>query len=605
MPSGDRAGAREMTATADRHRPFGVVLQQQRQTAGLSQQELADRAGLSRRGISDLERGKRRSPYPATVRQLADGLGLDPTRRAALLASARPQAVEELIGGLHAPPSPSLPIPSTTFIGREYELDEVRRLLTCTRLLTLTGAGGSGKTRLALEAARASSDAYVDGTALVLLAPVADPDLVAPAIAQALGVHEIAGVPLRETLVAYLRPRTLLLVLDNFEHLLVAAQLISDLLAACRNLTVLATSREALRLQDEQELSVSPLELPPPDRAAPAADLLRCASVELFAQRSAQILPSFLLTSDTARIAADICLRLDGLPLAIELAAARIKVMSPAVLLGRLEHRLPLLIGGARDLPARQRTLRDAIAWSHDLLAPGDKCLFRRLSVFAGGCTLDAAEAFCEQDTDLGRPALDALASLVDKHLIERQDGPQGEPRFVMLETIREFALEQLEASGEAEQMRERHAELFARFAEQVEPHLGGGSRRPWLARVEADCDNFRAALRWSFEQRKPDPGLRILGSLWVWWYMVAIGEGRGWAATILDVPSAELTSPSRSRALFTAGLLAWGAGDLSEQARLLAEGVELARTLDSDERLAWAMVLFPLNQPDSRERAP
>ena len=590
----------QVSTSSPQRGAFGALLQQQRLAAGLSQEELAERAGVSRRGIADLERGARRAPHPATMRRLAKGLGLNPAGRAALFASAQ---ADIRANGETALPRVPLPIPPTSFIGRTRELAEVRQLLRCTRLLTLTGAGGSGKTRLAIEAASRSSARYRDGTALILLAPIADPGLLTPAIAQGIGVREVAGVPLRETLLAYLRPRNLLLVVDNFEHLLAGAPLIGDLLGSCPDLAVLVTSREALHLQGEREYSVPPLELPAPGRETPPAALLSCASVELFRDRCAQISPDFRLGPETARIAADICLRLDGLPLAIELAAARVKVLSPAALLERLERRLPLLIGGARDLPARQRTLRDTIGWSHDLLSDGERRLFRRLAVFAGGCTLAAAEALCAEDADPGQPVLDGLASLVDKHLIQRLDGPGGEPRFVMLETIREFALEQLEASGEAPRTRERHADLFGRLADELEPKWCQSRREVWLARVEPDRDNLRAALRWSLEQSRPEPGLRVLGGLWAWWYLVAIREGLDWATAILDLPDANAPSFARSRALFTAALLAWGAGDLSREARLLDEGVAVARALGSQERLGWAMVLFPLDRPDSRAR--
>ena len=336
---------------------------------------------------------------------------------------------------------------------------------------------------------------------LVLLAPLADPELVVPTIAQVLGVRDIAGQPLIETLKTQLRSRRLLLLLDNFEHLLSAAPLVGDLLAGCPQLVVLATSREALRLREEQEFPVPPLELPPVRRDAPATALLQCASVELFAQRAAQMVPDFTVTVASARTVADICLRLDGLPLAIELAAARAKVLSPSLLLERLEHRLPLLVGGARDLPARQRTLRDTIAWSHDLLVPGDQRLFRRLAVFAGGCTLEVAEAVCQSKADLGRSVLDGLGSLVDKHLLQREGSPETEPRFVMLETIREFALEQLQAGGELEEARQAHATYYLTWLAAADPRRLAGHVRGWVHRLDLEYDNLRAAMRWSLDR--------------------------------------------------------------------------------------------------------
>jgi predicted ATPase/DNA-binding CsgD family transcriptional regulator/DNA-binding XRE family transcriptional regulator len=555
---------------------FARLLQQYRAAAGLSQEELADRAGLSRRGISDLERGERRSPHPATVRRLAAGLGLDAVERAALLASIRPAMAD---GALEEPALLPLPVPPTSFIGRARELAEVGRLLGCTRLLTLTGAGGSGKTRLALEAACANPDAYPDGTALVLLASVADAELVAPTLARALGVRETAGRPLGESLVAYLRPRRLLLLLDNFEHLLEAAPLVGELLGACPRLAILATSREALRLREEQEFAVPPLELPPTARDAPAAALLECASVQLFVQRAAQLVPNFTVPLESARTVADICLRLDGLPLAIELAAARAKVLSPALLLERLEHRLLLLVGGARDLPARQRTLRDTIAWSHDLLMESDRRLFRCLAVFAGGCTLAAAEALCEAEADPGRPVLDGLASLVDKNLVQREDGPDSEPRFVMLETVREFALEQLAQSGEGEAAAERHAEYFLALAERGElaVWMAGPAQLEWLERFERDHDNMRAALRWAEEHGAVELEQRLAGALANFWMIRGHGrEGLGRLSTALAHGNA-VPGCVRAKALLYAAYMAVLQGDTLMAQRLLDEAVPLA----------------------------
>lgn len=477
---------------------FATLLYRHRASAGLSQEELAERAGLSKRGISDLERGERRTPHLATVRRLAEALSLDAAERATFMASARSAASEAKI----VPRLPSLPIPPTSFVGRARELAEVMRLLTSCRLLTLTGAGGSGKTRLALEAAGAcSQDDYPDGIALVLLAPLVDPELVGLAIARALGVRARVDVPVRDALISYLRPRRALLLLDNFEHLLDAAVLVSDLLATCPRLAVLATSREALRLREEHEFQVPPLELPGTDRDAPAAALLQCDSVLLFAERVAQLVPDFTITLDSARTVADICLRVDGLPLAIELAAARAKVLSPSLLLERLEHRLPLLVGGARDLPERQRTLRDTIRWSHDLLLLDDRRLFRRLAVFVGGCTLDAAEAVAGPDGQSGRSSLDALSSLVDKHLLLREGEPDAPPRFTMLETIREFALEQLECADELEPVRRTHAVHYLTWLATTDPRRSRPPAGGWLRCLDLEYDNLRAAMRHALDQ--------------------------------------------------------------------------------------------------------
>jgi predicted ATPase len=568
---------------------------------GLSQEDLADKAGLSRRGIADLERGVRLSPYPSTLRRLATALDLEPEQWRAFVAAARHEnSADAATSDVPALKLPPLPVSLNALVGREAELTQLQWLLQHGRLVTLTGAGGSGKTRLALEIARASTDRFPDGVALVLLASVADPDLVLPTIAAALGVREVADLPLRDSVFAFLRPRRVLLLMDNFEHLLAAAPVLSDVLANCPRVSALCTSRQSLGLQGEQEFSVQPLQLPPVSQSAPMDALTSCASVVLFVQRAGEELSGFSLAVDNARTVADICLRLDGLPLAIELAAARLKVLSPQTLLERLERRLPLLIGGPRDLPARQRTLRDTISWSHDLLDAGVQRLFRRLAVFAGGCTLSAAEALCSTDTDLGAPVLDGLALLVDMNLLQRTDVPPGEPRFEMLETIREFALEQLESSAEIEVVRERHAHLYASFAEEAEPRLASGGRLPWLGRVAAEQENLRAALRWSVEQVRPDPGLRIVGSLWLWLWFVLLREGQSWAETLLRMSGAEAAGVTRSKALFAASVTAWGAGDGASVRRYGMDGIALAKQLGSPERLAYAMSVIASNMPDA-----
>jgi predicted ATPase/DNA-binding CsgD family transcriptional regulator/DNA-binding XRE family transcriptional regulator len=477
---------------------FGMLVRSYRAAAGLSQDELAERASLSRRGISDLERGERVSPHPSTVRRLAEALQLSTADREVLLAIARRGISTRSAPIVGLPP---LPIPPSSFIGREQELDEVRRLLRSTRLLTITGAGGSGKTRLALEAARASADDYADGVALVLLAPLTDADQVGPAIAQVLGVRDIVDQPWSETLTGHLHPRRLLLVLDNFEHLLDAGPLVSQLLAACSRLAVLCTSREGLHVREEQEFKLLPLQLPEMGRDVPPRILMKCPSVELFADRSARFLPDFKVNPDNARIVADICVRLDGLPLAIELAAARTRVLSPALLLERLGSRLPLLVGGARDLPSRQRTLRDAIAWSHELLSPGDRHLFRRLAVCVGGCTLEAAEALSSNSSGpCTSSAIDQLQSLVEKNLLERGAGADHEPRFTMLETIREYAHEQLEASHDLEEAQRRHALYYLSWLAPGDARRLSEHPRGWIRRLDLDFDNARAAVTWSLK---------------------------------------------------------------------------------------------------------
>src|SRR5215218_10261820 len=395
----------------------------------------------------------------------------------------------------------AVPIPRTRLIGRETERATARAYLLdeAVPLLTLTGPGGVGKTRLALVVAQDVAGAFADGVAFIDLSPLADPALVLPAIAGAVGVTESGDSALAEVLIAALRPRQLLLLLDNCEHLLAtAAALVADLLAACPAVQILATSRAPLRLRGERELPVSPLSLP--NRSASFADVTRADAVTLFVRRAQAVRPDFDVTEQNAGQLAEVCQRLDGLPLAIELAAAWMKVLPPPVLLGRLGGRLLELTGGARDLPARQQTLRDAIAWSHDLLGEDERTLFRRLGTFVGGWTIEAAEAVARSGAPGGLDALAALAALVDHSLVLHEEGSATEPRYTMLEMIRAYAQEQLAASDEMETARDAHAAFFLAFAEAAAPQLHGPEQLAWLERLESEHDNLRAALAWTLE---------------------------------------------------------------------------------------------------------
>ncbi|MDQ3412679.1 MAG: NB-ARC domain-containing protein [Chloroflexota bacterium] len=407
-----------------------------------------------------------------------------------------------------------IPVPLSSLLGRERDIAMVTARLRDPhiRLLTLTGPGGVGKTRLALAAASDVAGEFAAGACFVPLGPIRDPRLVADVVARALGLLD-SSEPAPEQVIRHLRQRRLLLVLDNLEHLLAATPWIAALLAACPALTVLATSRERLRLHGERELAVPPLAVPNRTRADSTEGLAGVAAVRLFVERSREVEAAFVLTPENAGAVAEICRRLDGLPLAIELAAARTKVLPPHALLARLERRLPLLIGANRDTPERQRTLRDAIAWSHDLLTPAERACFRWLAVFVGGFTLTAADAVLgtvaaegsgEAEAGYGfdhqTRALDLIESLVDKSLLRRDQATgtgkgAAEPRFAMLETVREFALERLDASGELETARQAHASFYLALAERAEPEVVGRDQGLWLGRLDADIDNLRATL--------------------------------------------------------------------------------------------------------------
>jgi predicted ATPase/DNA-binding CsgD family transcriptional regulator len=460
------------------------------------------------------------------------------------------------------------------------------------RLFTLTGAGGVGKTRLALAVAEDLLPHFEDGVFFVDLAPITDPALVPSAIAGALELGEPARKTLVESLVDHLRARSMLLVLDNFEQVLAAAPLVAELLATCLRLKVLATSRAALRLSHEHEFPVPPLALPDPKRLPDLEALSQFEAVTLFIQRARAARPDFAVTDASAPAVAELCARLDGLPLAIELAAARIKLLSPQALLARLvgahgRAPLQLLTGGAQDVPARQQTLRDTIQWSYNLLEPDECVLFARLAVFAGGCGLEAAEAVCTIDDDLSIDVLDGLSLLVDQSLLRQTEGPEGEPRFGMLETIREYAAERLEVSGDAEEVGRRHAEYYLAFAQRAEPELLGPRQGAWLERLEREHDNLRAALGWAIERDEAGLGLQLAASLWRFWELRGhLREGQDWLERMLARWPAAPTG-ARAQALNSAGNLANVRGEYGRAEALFEEALALRREIGSRREIA------------------
>lgn len=490
----------------------------------------------------------------------------------------------------------NLPRPFSPLIDRATELDELRALLLRedTALLTLTGPAGTGKSRLGLQVGLDLRARFGAGVALVSLAPIRDPDLLIPAIVQALELREAAnGQPLERVLYHYLRDKELLLLLDNFEQVIEAATVVVDLLERCPELEVLATSRTPLQVRGEHVFPVSPLALP--DEGSDAEQVTLAPAVALFLERARAVRPDLTMTPEDASVIAEICRQVDGLPLAIELTAARLKLFSPRALLARLTShrgaRLEVLTGGARDLPTRQQTLRHALDWSHDLLVSEAKTLFRRLAVFVGGWTLEAAEEVGNADNDLGIDVLEELQALQDMSLLVRSDLPDGEPRFGMLKTVQEYAAERLAESGEAEGVQRRHAEFFLALAEVAGSALLGAYRAPWLARLNQEIDNLRAALSWSLENDRR-LGLRLAGALGLFWLVQShFSEGRNWLEALLARPAELGRTFEVARALAIAGTLAWRQGESAAAQPLLEESIEICRELDADDLLGFALI--------------
>ncbi|MDQ3435149.1 MAG: tetratricopeptide repeat protein, partial [Actinomycetota bacterium] len=486
----------------------------------------------------------------------------------------------------------NLPAPVDTLIGRDRERAELRQLLATARLVTLTGPGGVGKTRLALAVASDMAAAFPDGAFFVDLSPIRDPALVLSAIARAVEVYDTGSQPQIEALAVTLQEKRLLLLLDNFEQVVDAAPIVANLLGVCPGLKAQVTSRVRLRLRGEQEYPVAPLAVPVNPVSVIAAEVAAAAAGQLFVQRATEARPDFVLTPQNAAAVGEICRRLDGLPLALELAAARVRILRPQMLLERLDAPLAVLTGGARDLPERHQTIRATIAWSHDLLSEAERYLFRRLAVFAGIWTLAAAEAVIGLNGDPGISVLDGLTSLVDKCLLQSVNGGQlrdTETRFAMLETIREFALEQLIASGESAEVQRRHAAFYLGLAEAADAELTSSQQPMWLDRLDADRANLRAALDWALEE-DVITGLQLAGALGRFWGMRgSVAEGRAHLDALLALPT--LARPmTRARALNAAGLLARLQGDTGRAEALVDEAVHLWRLLNDRRGLIPAL---------------
>jgi predicted ATPase/class 3 adenylate cyclase len=505
----------------------------------------------------------------------------------------------------------NFPVPPTRLIGREYHVAAVCRILQAgtARLVTLTGPGGTGKTRLSLAVADVAADRFDDGAAFVGLATLTDPGLVPATIAHALGLHESAARPTFDVLIEHLQEREMLLVLDNFEQIVDGASVVAALLAACPCVSALVTSRIVLRLRGEHEFPVPTLDLP--DLGAPKIpDTLRVSpAVMLFVERARAVRPDFDLDADNASAVAELCARLDGLPLALELAAARIRLFSPQALLARLGGRLDLLQGGARDLPERHQTLRAAIGWSYELLSAAEQTLFRRLAVFMGGFSLEAAEAICRGIAG-GMDVLEGLSGLVERSLVRRESDVSGEPRFGLLETVRAFGIAALEAAGEADSTREAHAHVMLDLATTAAPDLTGPDQQRWLEHLAADHDNLRAAGEW-FARHDGEAALRLCAALYRFWIVRGhLREGRRTSEAVLTLPGAPARSSARARVAFGLATFHHETGDFRGSHRLMEESLGIALELGDDARiaeasngLAWVLAMVGRTE-ESRLRA-
>lgn len=573
-----------MGATID-DESFGNVVRRLRADCGLTQELLAERAGVSTRTISDVERGLRMTVYGFTANRLADALGLVPPDRVAFIGRAtrrvaqpRARAAARL-----AASRAGIPKPLTGLIGRDTEVEGILTLIRAgnVRIVTLLGPGGVGKTRLALEIARLADD-FPDGRFFVSLAATSDPSLVPSLIAAEIGVAGIRG-SIAAALATHLRAKRTLLVLDTFEHVLAAAPLVAELAAACDQLTILATSRAPLRVRGEHEVVVPPLDVP---EASPGiAELTANAAATLFVERARAVRPSFVVDGDSAPTIAQICRRLDGVPLALELAAARLRHFPLDGLERHLDDRLGLLVGGPRDLPARQQAMRDTIGWSYELLDAATRTLLCRLSVFSGGWTETTATSVCFGDAEQAAArALPGLSLLVDNSLVRMHGAGPGEGRFDMLDVVREFAADRLAADGQRDEFSRRHADCFLALAESAEGQLLRAAQQSWFVQLQSERGNIRTALRWALDHGQASVAQRLAAALWLFWRRNGdYAEGRLWLDRALTIDGDD--DWARRKALWGGAWMSYYQGDHAAAGRYGDELLRLAR--DADNPLA------------------